>query len=105
MWTKTPVPPTRYEVILKAIDLTDAAIANAVDDYTNQKLLSQRRLLVEALANDEDPEEEEEDVNQGPWKCDDCGQIGRSEEELVDGMHCPACRSGAITYAYGNKEP
>jgi rubrerythrin len=97
MWTtKTAAPPTRYEAILKAIELTDEAIYNASDDYTNRKLLLQRLRLVEALAEDEDTEEEDE--KSGPWKCEACGQTGESEAELVDGMLCPACDSSKITY-------
>lgn len=64
MWS-TKAPPTRYEAILKALELTDEAIDNASSSAIEMRLVSQRRDLVEALANDEDLPEEEEEEGEG----------------------------------------
>lgn len=101
MWTSKPVPPTRYEAILKAIKLTDEAIDNTADDYTNRKLLLQRLRLVEALAEDENPDDDEDDDDS--WKCENCGEEGDSKETLVDGLICPACKSAQIVFNPGEK--
>jgi predicted Zn-ribbon and HTH transcriptional regulator len=97
MWTtKTTAPPTRYEAIIRAIELTDEAIKVAIAKSAEIILLSQRSKLVEALVDGDD--EDDEERASGPWKCNACGQTGDTEETLVEGFLCPACSSARVTY-------